>query len=80
LVTDVSRDGTLDGPNLELARRVAEASGIPALLSGGVASLDDLVDARKTPGIAGAVVGKALYEGLFNVRDALAACRGGEGP
>ncbi|MGD2116665.1 MAG: HisA/HisF-related TIM barrel protein, partial [Acidobacteriota bacterium] len=49
LVTDVSRDGTLDGPNLELARRVAEASGIPALLSGGVASLDDLVDARKTP-------------------------------
>lgn len=79
LVTDVSRDGTLEGPNLELARRVAEESGIPALLSGGVRSLDDLATARRTPGIAGAVVGKALYEGLFSVTEALAACRDGEG-
>jgi phosphoribosylformimino-5-aminoimidazole carboxamide ribotide isomerase len=79
LVTDVSRDGTLDGPNLELARRVAQESGIPALLSGGVSSLDDLAEARETPGIAGVVVGKALYEGLFNIREALAACRGVEG-
>ena len=76
LVTDVARDGTLEGPNLELAGRVAEAAGIPALLSGGVRSLDDLEAARAAPGIAGAVVGKALYEGLFTVQEALAACRG----
>jgi len=76
LVTDVARDGTLDGPNLELARHVADAAGIPALLSGGVRSLADLEAAREIPGIAGAVVGKALYEGLFTVQEALAACRG----
>jgi imidazole glycerol-phosphate synthase subunit HisF len=74
LVTDVSRDGTLEGPNLELARRVAEASGIPALLSGGVSSLDDLRRAAATRSLAGAVVGRALYEGRFTVEEALAAC------
>lgn len=74
LVTDVARDGALTGPNLELARRVADLSGIPALLSGGVASLDDLALAAATPGIAGAVVGRALYEGRFAVEEALAAC------
>ncbi len=78
LVTDVARDGTLEGPNLELARRVAAATGLPALLSGGVAALDDLRRAAATPGVAGAVVGRALYEGRFTVAEALAACRGPE--
>lgn len=76
LVTDVARDGALAGPNLALARRVSELSGIPALLSGGVASLDDLARAAATPAIAGAVVGRALYEGRFTVAEALAACAG----
>ncbi len=74
LVTDVERDGTLAGPNLELARQVATDSGIPALLSGGVRSLDDLRAAARVPEIAGAIVGKALYEGLFTVAEAMAAC------
>jgi cyclase len=74
LVTDVERDGALDGPNLPLARRVAEATGLPALLSGGVTGLDDLLRAAETPGIGGAVVGRALYEGRFTVQEALAAC------
>jgi phosphoribosylformimino-5-aminoimidazole carboxamide ribotide isomerase len=78
LVTDVTRDGTLDGPNLDLARRVADAAGISVLLSGGVRSLADLETAREVPGIAGAVVGKALYEGVFTVQEALAASRGVE--
>ncbi len=77
LVTDVERDGTLAGPNLELARRVAADSGIPALLSGGVRSLDDLRAAARVEEIAGAIVGKALYEGLLTVAEALAACEGG---
>lgn len=76
LVTDVERDGTLAGPNLDLARRVATATGIPALLSGGVRALDDLRAAAEVPEIAGAIVGKALYEGLFTVAEAVAACEG----
>jgi len=71
LVTDIDRDGTMEGPNLELARRVGAASGLPALLSGGVRSLEDLTAARQTPEIGGAVVGKALYEGAFTLEEAL---------
>lgn len=78
LVTDVERDGTLDGPNLELASGVAAASGIPALLSGGVRSLEDLEAARAARGVGGAVVGKALYDGVFTLGEALATVRGGE--
>jgi phosphoribosylanthranilate isomerase len=76
LVTDVERDGMLSGPNFDLARRVAVASGIPALLSGGVRSLADLETARTIPEIAGAIVGRALYEGIFTMEEALAACGG----
>ncbi|HKV12483.1 MAG TPA: HisA/HisF-related TIM barrel protein [Thermoanaerobaculia bacterium] len=75
LVTDVERDGMMTGPNLELARQVARATGIPALLSGGVRELADLEAAREVPEIAGAIVGRALYEGAFSVEEALAACR-----
>lgn len=74
LVTDVERDGTLQGPNLDLARRVAGLAGIPALLSGGVHALDDLRAAARVPEIAGAIVGKAIYDGVFSVEEALAAC------
>lgn len=76
LVTDVERDGTLAGPNLELARRVGGAVGLPALVSGGVRTLADLEEAARCPEIGGAVVGRALYEGAFTAREALAACRG----
>jgi phosphoribosylformimino-5-aminoimidazole carboxamide ribotide isomerase len=74
LVTDVERDGMMNGPNLELACRVARTSGIPALLSGGISSLADLETAREAAEIAGAIVGRALYEGAFTVEEALAAC------
>lgn len=76
LVTDVDRDGTLEGPNFELVRHVARASGLPALLSGGVHALGDLERAAEVEEIAGAIVGKAIYEGVFTLEDALAACRG----
>ncbi|HEX9945230.1 MAG TPA: 1-(5-phosphoribosyl)-5-[(5-phosphoribosylamino)methylideneamino] imidazole-4-carboxamide isomerase [Thermoanaerobaculia bacterium] len=74
LVTDVERDGMMTGPNLELTRRVARTSGLPALLSGGVHALSDLEEACRIPEIAGAIVGRALYEGAFTVEEALAAC------
>ncbi|MFY9824295.1 MAG: HisA/HisF-related TIM barrel protein, partial [Thermoanaerobaculia bacterium] len=74
LVTDVERDGMMTGPNLDLARRVGRATGIPALVSGGVCSLADLEAARGLPEIGGVIVGRALYEGAFTVEEALAAC------
>jgi phosphoribosylformimino-5-aminoimidazole carboxamide ribotide isomerase len=77
LVTDVSRDGMMEGPNLDLARRVARASGLPALLSGGIRSLANLEAARAFPEIAGAIVGRALYENAFTTEAALAVCAGG---
>jgi phosphoribosylformimino-5-aminoimidazole carboxamide ribotide isomerase len=74
LVTDVERDGMMTGPNFDLARRVGWATGIPALISGGVHSLADLEAARKLPEVGGVIVGRALYEGAFTVEEALAAC------
>lgn len=76
LVTDVERDGTLAGPNVELAVRLARAAGLPAILSGGVAGLADLRRAAACPEIGEAIVGRALLEGRFTVAQALAACRG----
>jgi cyclase len=76
LVTDVERDGTRAGPNLELASEVARASGLPALLSGGISTLADLRAARADSAIVGVVVGRALYEHAFSVEEALAVCRG----
>lgn len=74
LVTDVERDGMMGGPNLDLACRVAEATGTPALLSGGVHRLDDLRSAARRKEIAGAIVGRALYSGAFSLESALEAC------
>jgi cyclase len=73
LVTDVERDGMLEGPNLELARRLAIASGIPALLSGGVASVEHLRAAAATSEIGGVIVGKALLDGAIGLEEALSA-------
>lgn len=75
LVTDVARDGMMTGPNIELARRVARLSGLPSIVSGGVRSLDDLRASRR-PGVGAVIVGKALYEGNFELAEALVACRG----
>jgi phosphoribosylformimino-5-aminoimidazole carboxamide ribotide isomerase len=71
LVTDVARDGEMAGPNFDLAVSVARATGIPALLSGGIHTLDDLRRAGTTPEISGAVVGRALYDGSFTLAEAL---------
>ncbi len=75
LVTDISRDGVLGGSNAELAARVAEVSGIPTLVSGGVGSLADLETAARQERVAGVVLGKALYEGRIQLSQALEVCR-----
>jgi 1-(5-phosphoribosyl)-5-[(5-phosphoribosylamino)methylideneamino] imidazole-4-carboxamide isomerase/N-(5'phosphoribosyl)anthranilate isomerase len=73
VVTDVGRDGTMTGPNLELLRSVCAATDRPVVASGGVSSLDDLraVAGLVADGVEGAIVGKALYAGAFTLEEAL---------
>ncbi|WP_343598975.1 bifunctional 1-(5-phosphoribosyl)-5-((5-phosphoribosylamino)methylideneamino)imidazole-4-carboxamide isomerase/phosphoribosylanthranilate isomerase PriA [Mycobacterium sp.] len=75
VVTDVTKDGTLKGPNLTLLAAVAERTDVPLIASGGVSSLDDLRAIATVSGVQGAIVGKALYAGRFSLPQALAAVR-----
>ncbi len=77
VVTDVRRDGTLTGPNLDLLRDVCAATDRPVIASGGVSTLDDLrsIADLVEAGVEGAIVGKALYAGQFTLPEALAAVR-----
>ena len=73
IVTDVTKDGTLKGPNLELLREVCAVTEKPVVASGGVSSLQDLIAIRALTaiGVEGAIVGKALYAGAFTLPEAL---------
>jgi phosphoribosyl isomerase A len=75
VVTDVHRDGTLTGPNLDLLRQVCARTPAPVVASGGVSSLADLraIAELAGEGVEGAIVGKALYAGAFTLPEALAA-------
>lgn len=77
VVTDVTKDGMLNGPNLELLRELCGRTARPVIASGGVSSLDDLAALRElvSVGVEGAIVGKALYAGAFTLREALAVAR-----
>ncbi|MFC2076577.1 1-(5-phosphoribosyl)-5-[(5-phosphoribosylamino)methylideneamino]imidazole-4-carboxamide isomerase [candidate division KSB1 bacterium] len=70
VVTDVSKDGTLAGPNVELAAEIAAGSGLKTIVSGGVGSAADVlrVTASTEPGIEGVIVGKALYDGRIDLK------------
>ncbi len=74
VVTDVTKDGTLKGPNLELLKEMCERTNKPIVASGGVSSLDDLraIASLTDSGVEGAIVGKALYANAFTLKDALA--------
>ena len=73
VVTDVTKDGTLKGPNLELLSEVCSRTARPVIASGGIATLDDIADLRQLvpQGVEGAIVGKALYSGAFTLAEAL---------
>lgn len=75
VVTDVTKDGTLQGPNLQLLRDLCARTDRPVIASGGVSSLADLqaIASLVGLGVEGAIVGKALYAGAFTLEDALAA-------
>ena len=75
VVTDVSKDGTLSGPNVELLREVAAATDAPMVASGGISVLEDVLELAKyqDEGIDSVIIGKALYEHKFTLEEALAA-------
>ncbi|NQT00350.1 MAG: 1-(5-phosphoribosyl)-5-((5-phosphoribosylamino)methylideneamino)imidazole-4-carboxamide isomerase, partial [Candidatus Omnitrophica bacterium] len=79
--TDISRDGTLSGPNVKEARRILDETGVPIIYSGGISSLEDVKNLKTLEGLglSGIIIGKALYEDrihLMQVRRMLG--RGGE--
>jgi phosphoribosylformimino-5-aminoimidazole carboxamide ribotide isomerase len=77
IVTEIGRDGTLEGPDIEGLGEVLESTELPVIASGGVGTLDDLValEALRSVGrrLSGVIVGRALYEGAFTLRSALGA-------
>jgi phosphoribosylformimino-5-aminoimidazole carboxamide ribotide isomerase len=78
IYTDIARDGTLEGPNVEETVALAQAITIPVILSGGIGQLADLsaVKARGSDGIEGIIIGRALYENTIQPYDALALMQG----
>ena len=77
VVTDVTKDGTLAGPNIELLKSVCAATPRPIIASGGISNLSDIAELATLTslGIEGAIVGKALYAGAFTVQEALEVTR-----
>ena len=73
VVTDVTKDGTLRGPNLELLAQVMAKTDKPVVASGGISSLQDITDLRAmvSQGLEGAILGKSLYAGKFTLEAAL---------
>lgn len=76
IYTDILRDGAMSGPNIDATAALARAVEIPVIASGGVASLADLTALRDTQVIAGAISGRALYDGALDLAEALAALEG----
>ena len=78
IYTDINRDGAMAGPNIEATEALARATTLPVIASGGVSSLADLIALRDTGVIAGAISGRALYDGAIDLTAALAALREGD--
>jgi phosphoribosylformimino-5-aminoimidazole carboxamide ribotide isomerase len=76
IYTEISRDGTLLGPNLNSIKTILEAVKIPVIASGGVSTLEDIkkLKALEAAGLKGVIVGKALYEGIVNLKEAINLC------
>lgn len=78
--TDISRDGTLQGVNVEATRMLAKAAGISVIASGGVRDVNDILALKEVAadGVEGVIIGRAIYTGSVNLREALQIARGGE--
>jgi phosphoribosylformimino-5-aminoimidazole carboxamide ribotide isomerase len=75
IYTDIDRDGAMEGPNVPVTEALARAVTIPVIASGGVSRIEDLVALRNTGIIAGAISGRAIYDGAIDLSQALAALR-----
>ena len=75
IYTDISRDGMMQGPNIKATRRLIDETGLRIIGSGGVSSIKDLL-ALRSIGCAGAILGRAMYEGAVTVQDAIQAVKG----
>ena len=69
IFTDINKDGMKQGINIEDTLRMAESSSIPVIASGGVSSLEDIKNIKDQKKIAGVVVGKAIYDGLIDLKE-----------
>ncbi len=80
IYTDISRDGMMQGPNIEATKALAEAISIPVIASGGVSSLKDIKNlmAIESSGVAGAITGKAIYTGAIGLAEAVALTKSGK--
>ncbi|WP_341212132.1 1-(5-phosphoribosyl)-5-[(5-phosphoribosylamino)methylideneamino]imidazole-4-carboxamide isomerase [uncultured Limimaricola sp.] len=76
IYTDIARDGAMAGPNVAATEALARAVSIPVIASGGVSSLDDLKALKQTGVIAGAISGRALYDGAIDLAEALTLLKG----
>ena len=78
IYTDISRDGMLQGPNLEATQALAKAVSIPVIASGGVSSLDDIINlmAIESSGVTGVITGKAVYTGAIRLAEAISLTKG----
>ena len=76
IYTDISRDGTLSGPNIDSIKSFAKSISIPVIASGGVSDINDIKNIMKLKkhGVTGVIVGKALYSGAVNLREAIELC------
>jgi phosphoribosylformimino-5-aminoimidazole carboxamide ribotide isomerase len=74
IYTDISRDGMLQGPNLEATKKLAESIQMPVIASGGLSTLDDIrrLMTIESSGVTGVITGKAIYSGAINLREAVA--------
>jgi phosphoribosylformimino-5-aminoimidazole carboxamide ribotide isomerase len=78
IYTDISRDGMMQGPNIDATKKLAEAITIPVIASGGLSTLDDIrrLIEIENAGVAGVITGKAIYSGAIDLREAVALTRG----
>ena len=73
IYTDISKDGMMEGPNIEQTKSISNIGGIDVILSGGISGTQDILDA-KAAGFAGAISGKAIYQGTINLKEVLRLC------
>ncbi|MCY4151091.1 MAG: 1-(5-phosphoribosyl)-5-[(5-phosphoribosylamino)methylideneamino]imidazole-4-carboxamide isomerase [Aestuariivita sp.] len=76
IYTDINRDGAMLGPNVAATAQLAQSVSVPVIASGGVSSENDLLELRDTGVIAGAICGRALYDGTLDIRQAIAVLEG----